>query len=588
MARKKKHEEHVNHERWLVSYADFITLLFAFFVVMYAISSVNEGKYRVLSDALITAFRTPPKTLDPIQVGDPAKSPATQTRDQRHEPLIVLPPVPRALMPESNRQSNKESTPSPPSSTASGPAAGLLASGVTQTAQKKTANDAAAQARQVDAMQRMAAAIKEAMDPLVKKGHIAVHADNDKIEIELKANILYASGSARLEPQALPVLEKLAEIVRPFPNTVHVEGFTDNQPIRGLLFPSNWELSAARAASVVHVFADNRISPERMAAIGYGEYRPIADNDSEAGRNKNRRVVIVILAHADNQSKNNDDTPSDAPLLAAGEVRGAPVQPEAAPPEPVPPLTAEDQPAAAPLFAPTVEPSTPVPAIQVPRQVPAITPAPAAPPAATVVAPQDSANPTSAPMPFVPPTAAPIGTTDDAPPVPISSAAPSVPIVPAVPPVPRISALPPVQIVPALPPVQIVPAAPATTAPAAAPARLNTTEHGVTEPLAPPAPPVPPAPAPAAAPSALVPPPATSPSPSLPQAHISAPPPARSTPPPARAAPPSVDAAANVPAHKAVVPPIQLPPVNIGISVPPVKVLTDNPSMRTPLRGGGN
>lgn len=350
MARKKKHEEHVNHERWLVSYADFITLLFAFFVVMYAISSVNEGKYRVLSDSLVAAFRSTPKSMDPIQVGNPAKSPATQTQDQRHKPLIVLPPVPNMLKPDADTQPGKKSEPAkePRSQTAQLPAEQTPATEETRlgpgtksatqqpsaeqnsqqallpqqreapTLQRDAHQQNNAQALQVrdpfEAIQEMADNIERAMGPLVEKDLIAIKRTRHWVEVEIKASILFASGSARLERAALPVLEKLAQILAPFPNTLHVEGFTDNQPIRTLVFPSNWELSAMRAASVVHLFAQSGVRAERMAVIGYGELRPVADNATELGRSKNRRVVLVILAEqgAKHDLQNAKERPAHA------------------------------------------------------------------------------------------------------------------------------------------------------------------------------------------------------------------------------------------------------------------------------------
>lgn len=145
-------------------------------------------------------------------------------------------------------------------------------------------------------IREMADRVEEAMEPLIEEDLIAVRRNRLWIEVEMKTSLLFPSGSARLSPQAAPVLAQLAEILRPLPNRIHVEGFTDNVPINTLAFPSNWELSAARAASVVHLFTSYGVDPERMVAIGYGEHRPIAPNDTEEGRVKNRRVVLVVLA----------------------------------------------------------------------------------------------------------------------------------------------------------------------------------------------------------------------------------------------------------------------------------------------------
>lgn len=259
MARKKKHEEHENLERWLVSYADFITLLFAFFVVMYSISSVNEGKYRVLSDALVAAFRSPAKSIEPVQIGNPAKT----TREAGQEMLQKY-----AIVDVPEKPVSQE-TPADAAGSSEGKGA--------------------------RAMKRMAAEIEKSMKPLIDKGLVAVRRGEYWIEVEIQTSILFPSGSSVLQAQAVPILSDVGKILKGFPNPLRVEGFTDNVPIATEIFPSNWELSAARAASVVHLFTRLGVEPHRMAAIGYGQYRPIADNSTEGGRNRNRRVVLSIL-----------------------------------------------------------------------------------------------------------------------------------------------------------------------------------------------------------------------------------------------------------------------------------------------------
>lgn len=263
MARRQKHEEHENHERWLISYADFITLLFAFFVVMYSVSALNEGKFKTLSEALVAAFRSSPKSMEPVQIGRLSKSPSADTQDTRRTPSVV-PPV---------------SLPLPL------PAAGAEP--------KREARESRERER---AMQQIAEEIEQAVAPLIDKHLIIVRRDELWLEVEIKTSILFPSGSARLEPQAVPVLKEIAAILGRFTNPLRVEGFTDNRPISTLAFPSNWELSAGRAASVVHLFMNSGVAPARMAAVGFGEHRPVAENSSEEGRNRNRRVVLVVLA----------------------------------------------------------------------------------------------------------------------------------------------------------------------------------------------------------------------------------------------------------------------------------------------------
>ncbi|VAW77031.1 Flagellar motor rotation protein MotB [hydrothermal vent metagenome] len=282
MARRKRVEEPENHERWLVSYADFITLLFAFFVVMYSISSVNEGKYRVLSDSMVAAFSDPTRSLDPIQVGNVMRSPLqSETPLDRSKPVIELFRIPlperdiREKLEKKIREEQKKSE---------------------LEAEKKAAEE---EERIDAASEALADSIEKDMSELVDAGLIDVRRDKRWIEVEIKSSILFGSGAAELSPGSQPVLQKLAETLAPLNNTIHVEGFTDNVPIDNFEFRSNWELSAARAASVVHLFTRLGVRPDRMAAIGYGEYRPITGNDTAQGRSRNRRVVLVIMNGAD-------------------------------------------------------------------------------------------------------------------------------------------------------------------------------------------------------------------------------------------------------------------------------------------------
>lgn len=257
MGRKKKKEEHVNHERWLVSYADFITLLFAFFVVMYSISSVNEGKYRVLSDSISSAF-DPSEGGLPIKFNNPLKAP------------IIARPVSSNTDTADNSQSRNASA----------------FGGVEASKKDKIA------------LKKISSRVEEGLSPLIDKKLVKIKKNDLWIEIEIKSSILYSSGSAQLQSKAVPVLRKVAKIVSDFENQVQVEGFTDNVPIDTDEFPSNWELSAARAASVVHLFSRYGVKPQRLSAVGYAEFKPIAKNNTAEGRRKNRRVKIIVLSDA--------------------------------------------------------------------------------------------------------------------------------------------------------------------------------------------------------------------------------------------------------------------------------------------------
>lgn len=279
MARKRKHEEHENHERWLISYADFITLLFAFFVVMYSVSSVNEGKYRVLSESMTAAFRAPARSMQPIQIGAPAKSPPRDVLSFRQAPIaMMLPnmPLPKPKGPVSgqDKQQTRAKEQWNPGSGAAG--------------------EDKAQTEHV--LKAIAKEIEQAMSDLIEVGLVTVRRNPHAVEVEINTNVLFPPGSATLSAPARAVVTELAGVLQKFPHAIHVEGFTDDVPINSQVFPSNWELSAGRAASVVHLFTDAGIAPERLVAIGYAQYRPVADNATQEGRTRNRRVVLVIQA----------------------------------------------------------------------------------------------------------------------------------------------------------------------------------------------------------------------------------------------------------------------------------------------------
>ncbi len=302
MARRRRHqEEHQNHEGWAIPYGDLITLLLAFFVVMYSISSVNEGKFRVLSESLTAAFRGMPMAPEPIQIGSPTLAPQTTplggmaSSGLRDMGIPAMPSDPGAI----HRLEALDAFLDAPADRAAD--AGMPSN--LQELQRFGEHFAHSQQGPLDpaleaaqGMRRVGDEIQRAMAPLIDADLIRVHRDRLWIEVEINTSLLFASGSADLFPEAGPVLQELAEILGAFPVRIHAEGFTDDVPINTPSFPSNWELSAGRAATVIRLFAENGLDPTTMAAIGFGEHRPIADNDSAEGRMKNRRVTIVILA----------------------------------------------------------------------------------------------------------------------------------------------------------------------------------------------------------------------------------------------------------------------------------------------------
>ncbi len=287
MARKKKHEEHVNHEAWAIPYGDLVTLLFALFTVMYAMSSVNEGKFRILSDSMIAAFNGAPKTLRPVNIGE--KEPGKGGE----KPLVGI--TPTALI-----KIDEKSTPD-----------GSLVP------RDPTKSESVHSADLPGALIRMQRQVQDAMQSLIDAKLVTVRRENMWLEIEINADILFPSGSGEFTTAAEPVLDKLAEVLKPFPNPIRVEGHTDDRPIKTGKFPSNWELSAARAASVVHQFMRQGVDPLRLEIVGFGEFHPRQPNDTSDGRNANRRVVVLVLEEVSPGAPVVARTTDQTPLTAA-------------------------------------------------------------------------------------------------------------------------------------------------------------------------------------------------------------------------------------------------------------------------------
>lgn len=290
MPRRRRHEEHVNHEAWAIPYGDLITLLLAFFVVMYAISSVNEGKYRVLADSLSEAFGGPPRVVQPVQVGELAPRGTTPGSGP------IAPPIALAAMGLPRR-------PEP---------ASIDRDEISAIEHAQRLKEAMQQQR----LGALANELRASLSGLIDSGEIAVRENALFLEVEMRTDILFGSGSAVLQSPADGVVRRIAATLAPFPNPIKVEGHTDDQPIASALFPSNWELSAARAASVVKLFVASGVAPTRVAVVGYGAERPKASNATAEGRNQNRRVVLVILAEPDVDEVDDLPAPAGTPPLA--------------------------------------------------------------------------------------------------------------------------------------------------------------------------------------------------------------------------------------------------------------------------------
>ncbi len=245
---KKKHPEHVNHERWLVSYADFITLLFAFFVVLFASSQSDKSKQTKLAAAMQSAF-TPLGTFD-AHSRTPPLTDINAAAITNSTPAALTPPLP---------------------------------------------------ATSTESLEQTEARLRRLLAQQVAAGHIppggmTMRITPDGLVISLHEAGFFPSGSAEVRSASIPMLAILANTLPSGP--LRIEGHTDNVPIHTLQFASNWELSTARSAAIARLLLERGpIHPANLSAAGYAEYHPVASNATEDGRTQNRRVDIILLLH---------------------------------------------------------------------------------------------------------------------------------------------------------------------------------------------------------------------------------------------------------------------------------------------------
>lgn len=260
MSHRRKHPRaHSNHERWLVSYADFITLLFAFFVVLYASSQVDHRKVGKLALAIQIAFQ---------ELG---VFPASTTQI----PLDLNDPMPFSTV--QSIQNVKRNTEL--GRIASAPEGSLAA---------------ASEDTDISTLQNQ---LREALRNEIALHEVALHRDTDGLVVSLREFGFFDSGSATIKPESLSAIERIASILAIRTYKLRIEGHTDNIPIHTAKIASNWELSTGRATELVRLLIlDHRFAPERLSAAGYAEYHPIASNLTAQGRAQNRRVDIVILS----------------------------------------------------------------------------------------------------------------------------------------------------------------------------------------------------------------------------------------------------------------------------------------------------
>jgi chemotaxis protein MotB len=238
--------ESQNTDRWLVSYADFITLLFAFFVVMYSISQVNEGKFKILSETLVDAFVQPERSLQPIQVGEVNRTDVESSGDVVYPSDYFGEPA----TPESER-----------------------------------------------AFEEIREEFATNLQQLIEEDSVKMRSNEHWFALEIyEDDMLFPSGGDQMSESGRILIQSIAETLNKdgIDNEIQIRGYTDDIPIQNRRYSSNWSLSSARAVTVLELMQNAGISPERMVPMGFGEHQPVAPNDTPEGRALNRRIVIQM------------------------------------------------------------------------------------------------------------------------------------------------------------------------------------------------------------------------------------------------------------------------------------------------------
>ena len=376
MALPEEPEKPPNHERWIISYADFTTLLLATFVVMYAVSSINSSKFQEMAEAFNTAFMghtvqvqssgfaaghksifnfmpspvhvpiitrdmVPDKDLPVAQVQKEAQhakpngsstepvttplSPQSSGKPSQEADKSAPPPVQAVILepaaaPPGGGPDGKSGYPQPPgwARQAATPLAGQDPGkgGVQGQGLPVTGPELRQQIEQrVQQLDRAYDRLKQALAPLIGTGEVRVSLSSLGVVIDINEVLLFHSGKAELTPQALPLIDRVAGILKGLPYQIQVNGFTDNVPIHTAQFDSNWDLSATRAISVVKRFVIAGIDPGKLVGAGFGEYHPVAPNTTPEGKSTNRRVSVVVVSPV------QGDNPMKTPMLGSPQSR---------------------------------------------------------------------------------------------------------------------------------------------------------------------------------------------------------------------------------------------------------------------------
>ena len=286
MSRKREHEaEKDNGDRWLLTYSDLITLLMIFFVVLYSMSKVDAQRFAAVAESLNKALGggTPSKIELAVSQAGPS---LFQTGT----------PSSKTTVPGNGTDPNN-------------------------TAYTKPGANANVGQGNSDTEKMSIDAIKAKLDKFAADNGIqatlVTTIEERGLVVSIQETLLFESGSADITVRARDILEKISTVLAVEPNQIKVEGHTDNLPINTANFPSNWELSVIRSTNVVHILLHDGISPDRLSAAGYGEFRPISSNDTDAGRGKNRRIDLIILRTKYDLTEPSKQNPISVPVVPA-------------------------------------------------------------------------------------------------------------------------------------------------------------------------------------------------------------------------------------------------------------------------------
>ncbi len=363
--RQPEPEKAPNHERWIISYADFTTLLLATFVVMYAVSSINSSKFQEMAEAFSTAFIGRTLTTNDSGTAAAHKGPFNFMPSPVHVPIVTRQQQIKNLPPALHQEEAERAPPSgrpeevkelplpaPPPAPPTGAKDPLFAAKPEEVKTpslippyeevKDPAGAARQQAvpislpdlrqaieRRVEALDVAYEKLKQALAPLIGKGQVRVSLQSLGVVIDINEVLLFKSGKAELTPQALPLIDQVAGILKELPYQIQVNGFSDTAPIHTAQFDSNWDLSATRAIAVVKRFATVGVDPTLLVGAGFGEFHPVASNATPEGKALNRRVTIVVV------SPIGEPNPLRTPMVGTPQARNA-KPPAAAPPAPIP------------------------------------------------------------------------------------------------------------------------------------------------------------------------------------------------------------------------------------------------------------